>query len=85
MWCSTDTAPSASTCFAGFVRRGPMQTGAPHRRLGWLATAVFLELNGQPVSADDDEMFVLVMRVAEGTVDVEQSAGTLSGWSAALG
>ena len=53
-----------------------------NKRLGWLATAVFLELNGHQVTADDDEVFGLVMRVADGTADVDEIADTLTGWSA---
>lgn len=56
-----------------------------NKRLGWLATAVFLELSGQTVSAGDDAAFDLVMRVAEGTLDVEQIANALSDWSTAPG
>ena len=37
-----------------------------NRRLGWLATAVFLELNGASVTAAlNDDVYELVMRVAQ--------------------
>jgi death-on-curing protein len=37
-----------------------------NKRLGWTATAVFLELNGVPaVAASDDDVYRLVMGVAE--------------------
>ena len=55
-----------------------------NKRLGWLATAVFLELNGQPPSAGDDEVFELVMAVAEGDVHVEEIASTLASWTNAV-
>lgn len=50
--------------------------------LGWLGTAVFLDLNGCPVSAEEDEVFDLVMRVDEGTIGVEDITTTLTRWSA---
>lgn len=42
-----------------------------NKRLGWLATVVFLDLNGHTVELDDHEAFALVMAVAEGTLDVD--------------
>lgn len=50
-----------------------------NKRLGWLATAVFLDINGQRVDLDDDHAFGLVMAVAEGRLDVEEIAARLSG------
>ena len=42
-----------------------------NKRLGWLATAVFLELNGTPVTAvSNDDVYELVMEVASTTVGV---------------
>jgi death-on-curing protein len=48
-----------------------------NKRLGWLATVVFLDLNGQSVTLDDDAAFRLVMDVAEGRLDVDGIAGIL--------
>ncbi len=48
-----------------------------NKRLGWLATAVFLDLNGNPPELDDDAAFELVMAVARGELDVEEIAGRL--------
>ena len=46
-----------------------------NKRLGWLATAVFLELNGNSVTAaHNDDVYELVMRVASGDVAVEEIA-----------
>ena len=42
-----------------------------NKRLGWLATTVFLDTNGAPVELSDDDAFQLVLAVAEGTLDVE--------------
>lgn len=49
-----------------------------NKRLGWLATVVFLDLNGRSVTLDDDAAFGLVMDVAEGRMDVEAIAGILT-------
>jgi len=45
-----------------------------NRRLGWLATVVFLDVNGHAPDLDDDEAFTLVMDVAAGRVEVEEIA-----------
>lgn len=49
-----------------------------NKRLGWLATVVFLDINGLAVNKEDHEAFDLVIAVAEGRVDVEQIAAVLS-------
>ena len=49
-----------------------------NKRLGWLATAVFLELNGASVAAAlNDDVYELVMRVAQEEVPVEEIADQL--------
>lgn len=49
-----------------------------NKRLGWLATAVFLELNGVDVTrAPNDDVYDLVISVAAGRDSVEQIAGAL--------
>ncbi|MGA7270919.1 MAG: type II toxin-antitoxin system death-on-curing family toxin [Acidimicrobiia bacterium] len=48
-----------------------------NKRLGWLATTVFLDVNGEPVSLDDDDAFQLVLEVTEGTIGVEEIADRL--------
>lgn len=49
-----------------------------NKRLGWLATAVFLSINGMPVEvATDDEVYDLVIRVASTTTDVNELAEVL--------
>jgi death-on-curing protein len=49
-----------------------------NRRLGWLATVVFLDLNGQDVDLSDDAAFQFVMDVAAGAADVEEVADRLA-------
>ena len=49
-----------------------------NKRLGWLATAVFLELNGLDTSvATNDDVFDFVMWVAAGSQTVDQIAAGL--------
>ena len=40
-----------------------------NKRLGWLATVVFLDLNGWWVEAPDDDAYNLVIAVASGRAD----------------
>jgi death on curing protein len=42
-----------------------------NKRLGLLAAAVFLRVNGWLIDLTDDEAFGLTMSVADGTLDVE--------------
>ena len=42
------------------------------KRLAWLATVVFGDLNGQAPDLADDEAFDLVMAVAEGRLEVDE-------------
>ncbi len=49
-----------------------------NKRLGWVACAVFLDINGvDPTAASNDDVFELVMRVAASTVDVGEVAERL--------
>jgi death-on-curing protein len=48
-----------------------------NKRLGWLATTVFLDINGKATELDDDEAFQLVVSVAEGELDADQIAERL--------
>lgn len=49
-----------------------------NKRLGWLATVVFLDVNEAPVTLEDDAAFGLVMAVAEGRTDVKSIADWLA-------
>ena len=49
-----------------------------NKRLAWLATVVFLDLNGRTVELDDEAAFGLVMAVAEGSLDVAAIAARLT-------
>jgi death on curing protein len=48
-----------------------------NKRLGWLATVVFLDLDGSEPELSDDAAFELVMDVAAGSADVEEIADRL--------
>ena len=48
-----------------------------NKRLAWLATVVFLDLNGRVPDLDDDSAFDLVMDAAAGAADVEEVAERL--------
>ena len=49
-----------------------------NKRLGWLATAVFLEINGASVAtAADDDVYDLVMAVASSRSNIEEIADQL--------
>ena len=48
------------------------------KRLGWLVTAVFLELNdSRATAASNDDVFELVMDVASGSVELTALADSL--------
>lgn len=49
-----------------------------NKRLGWLACAVFLDLNGiDPTTASNNDVFDLVMRVAAEPIEVSELAAEL--------
>ena len=51
------------------ARNHPLVDG--NKRLAWLATVVFLDINGHMPDLDDDAAFDLVMDVAAGAADVD--------------
>ncbi|RZU32473.1 type II toxin-antitoxin system death-on-curing family toxin [Blastococcus saxobsidens] len=65
----------AAALLHSIVRNHALVDG--NKRLGWLATAVFLDLNGHAPDLEDDAAFGLVMDVAAGGVDVEAIASRL--------
>jgi death on curing protein len=53
-----------------------------NKRLAWTACRTFLAINGQWISAPEDERFDLVIRVATGVVpDLDKIAEQLRTWS----
>ncbi len=58
------------------VSNHPLVDG--NKRLGWLAAAVFLELNDASVSAAaDDDVYDLVMAVAQGDLSIDEITAPL--------
>jgi death on curing protein len=48
-----------------------------NKRLGWLATVIFLDINGMEPTLTDNEAFDLVWEVAASSLDVEAIAARL--------
>lgn len=48
-----------------------------NKRLSWLATVVFLDINGSEPEITDDEAFALTMEVAQGVLEVPEIATRL--------
>lgn len=69
----------AAALLDSLVRNHALADG--NKRLGWLATVVFLDLNNEPLDLDHDAAFDLVVAVAEGRLDVEGIAESLEAGS----
>lgn len=52
-----------------------------NKRLGWLATVVFLDLNGIWIEAPDDDAYDLVIAVADGTATLSEISDALDSWA----
>lgn len=69
----------AAALLESLTRNHPLVDG--NKRLGWLATYVFLDLNGFDLEpTDDDAAYDYVIAVASGKLELEQSAATLEPW-----
>lgn len=72
----------AAALLHSLARNHPLVDG--NKRLAWLATYVFLDINGDAPITGQDDVFDLVMTVAAGTLDdLEKIAAQLAGWSRA--
>lgn len=65
----------AAALMESLVRNHPLVDG--NKRLGWLATVVFLALNGVEVEMDDDVAYDLVVDTASGALELAQIAAAL--------
>ena len=65
----------AAALLHSLVRNHALVDG--NKRLGWLATVVFLDLNGHRPELTDDAAFQLVMDVAAGSAELEDIAARL--------
>jgi death on curing protein len=78
-----DIWAKAAALLQSIVKSHPLVDG--NKRLGWLAAAVFLELNGYEVTkAPNDAVYELVLNVTAGRQSVDEIAAGLRGMSAAL-
>jgi len=68
----------AAALLDSLVRNHPLVDG--NKRLGWLATLVFLDINGHGIEAPDDDAYQLVIAVAAGELSLEEIALALSQW-----
>lgn len=65
----------AAALLHSLARNHPLVDG--NKRLGWLATVVFLDLAGAAPMVSDDEAFDLVMDAASGSAEVVEIADRL--------
>lgn len=83
LW-GNDVYPSlemqAAALLDSLVNNHPLVDG--NKRLGWLATVVFLDINGIWLDAPDADAYDLVVEVASGQATLEQIAGSLRRWAA---
>lgn len=76
----TDAYPDlwqkAAALLQSLVKSHPLVDG--NKRLGWLATAVFLEINGVRVTAiPNEDVYTFVIEVAAGAHEVSELAAEL--------
>lgn len=65
-----EVVSKAAALLHSIVTTHPLVDG--NKRLGWLAGATFLDLNGiDPTVVSDDDVFELVMRVASAPIELE--------------
>lgn len=71
-----DIWTKAAALLQSLVKHHPLVDG--NKRLGWLAAAVFLDLNGVDATViDNDDVVRLVMSVAEGHHGIEEIASLI--------
>lgn len=72
----SDVWKKAAALLQSLVKNHPLVDG--NKRLGWLATAVFIEINNVSVTAiPNDEIYRFVVDVAAGRQDVPELAAEL--------
>lgn len=71
-----DIWTKAAALLQSIVKDHPLVDG--NKRLGWVATAVFLELNGVEATAiGNDNVYELVMAIAAGPHEVDEIAAMI--------
>lgn len=74
-----DLSTKAAAMFSSLAQNHPLFDG--NKRFAWVLTLTFLELNGVVVEMPVDEAFTLVLAVAQGHLDLESIAATLTAWA----
>lgn len=69
----------AGALLESIVRNHALVDG--NKRLGWLATVVFLGLNEIDLDAPDDAAYDLVVGLASGAATLADAAASLTAWS----
>lgn len=69
----------AAALMDSLVNSHPLVDG--NKRLGWVATLVFLDLNGVWIEVPDDDAYELVIAVASGAAGLDEVAQALTLWS----
>ncbi len=71
-----DLWTKAAALLHSVVKNHPLVDG--NKRLGWLACAVFLDINGtDPTRASNDDVYHLVMHVAAHAIEIDELARRL--------
>jgi len=71
-----DIWTKAAALLQSIVKNHPLVDG--NKRLGWLATAVFLDINGVDATvASDDDVYELVVTIAAGHDEVDEIAAMI--------
>lgn len=68
----------AAALLESLVRNLPLVKG--NKRLGWLATVAFLDINGVWLEAVDDDAYNLVVAVESGEADIASITEALREW-----
>lgn len=72
-----DLATKAAALMHSLGRNHALVDG--NKRISWVATRLFLQLNGRDLIAAADDAFEVVMAVAAGKIDVAELAGWIAG------
>ncbi|WP_328362698.1 type II toxin-antitoxin system death-on-curing family toxin [Mycobacterium sp. NBC_00419] len=73
----------AAVLLESIVRNQPLVDG--NKRLGWLATYVFYEMNEYELEAPDDDAYDLIVELASGAADFHRAAAVLALWTGGRG
>jgi death-on-curing protein len=72
----------AAVLFESLARNHALIDG--NKRIAWLATFVFLELNGVALDAPEDDAYDLVISVSTGATEYSEAARSLRSWSSPI-